>query len=201
MSQTETRTRSWTFVVYPESAPSSWREQLDELHVRWVEGPLHDRDLNANGEPKKPHIHVLLLFDGKKSFDQIRELTDALGQPIPQRCHDARALVRYMAHLDNPEKAQYDPAQIVGHGGADVADMLRPSASERYALIAEMQDWVDTYQVTELMDLMRYARVHRASDWWPLLCDSCTVIMDRYIRSVRMGDEYRRRPEAARGDE
>ncbi|HBM8385896.1 TPA: replication protein, partial [Enterococcus faecium] len=25
------RTRNWTFVVYPESAPENWREFLDEL--------------------------------------------------------------------------------------------------------------------------------------------------------------------------
>ncbi|HDT7711324.1 TPA: replication protein, partial [Enterococcus faecium] len=46
------RTRNWTFVVYPESAPENWREFLDELHVPWVESPLHDKDVNPDGELK-----------------------------------------------------------------------------------------------------------------------------------------------------
>ncbi|MGQ7458465.1 Rep family protein, partial [Streptococcus suis] len=51
--------RDWTFIVYPESAPSNWREILDETHMRWVEFPLHDKDVNADGEIKKPHWHIL----------------------------------------------------------------------------------------------------------------------------------------------
>ena len=42
--------RDWTFVVYPESAPSNWRELLDDTHLRWIESPLHDKDLDADGE-------------------------------------------------------------------------------------------------------------------------------------------------------
>ena len=70
----ETRTRTWTFVIYPESAPLNWRDKLDGLHIEWVESPLHDKDLNASGEAKKPHIHILLLFGGVKSYEQVKEI-------------------------------------------------------------------------------------------------------------------------------
>ena len=69
----ETRTRSWTFVLYPESAPPDWRDRLDDFHIEWVESPLHDRDINGDGQPKKPHIHVLLSFGSVKSYDQVNE--------------------------------------------------------------------------------------------------------------------------------
>ena len=49
----ETRTRSWTFLVYPESAPDNWRDYLDEEHLEWVESPLHEFDVNPTGEVKK----------------------------------------------------------------------------------------------------------------------------------------------------
>lgn len=29
----ESRTRNWMIVVYPDSAPSNWRDVLDELHI------------------------------------------------------------------------------------------------------------------------------------------------------------------------
>ena len=48
------RTRNWTVVVYPESAPENWREYMDELQIEWVESPLHEFDTNATGEVKKP---------------------------------------------------------------------------------------------------------------------------------------------------
>ena len=40
-------------MVYPESAPENWREILDETRMRWIESPLHDRDINPDGTPKK----------------------------------------------------------------------------------------------------------------------------------------------------
>ncbi|WP_217492410.1 Rep family protein, partial [Lysinibacillus xylanilyticus] len=78
------RTKTWTFVIYPESAPENWREIIGEEHTPWVESPLHDKDVNADGEVKKPHWHVLMMYNSKKSFNQIKRLTDELNAPIPQ---------------------------------------------------------------------------------------------------------------------
>lgn len=86
------RSRTWTFILYEDSAPDNWCDLLDEMHIEWVESPWHDRDVNADGEPKKKHKHILLLFQGKKSYEQIKQITDNLNSPIPQRCHSARVL-------------------------------------------------------------------------------------------------------------
>lgn len=184
-SSGDTRTRSWTFVLYDDSAPENWRDILDDMHIEWIESPWHDKDINGNGEPKKKHKHILLLFQGKKSYEQIKELTDMLNQPIPQRCHNAKAMVRYMAHLDNPEKAQYNPSDIIGHGGADVSDMLRPSSSERYTIIKDMIDYIRSAGITEFQDLMDYAADVHYDDWFPLLCDNSAYVVGLYIKSQR----------------
>ena len=184
-SNKETRTRNWTIVVYPESAPSDWRERLDELHIEWVESPLHDIDCNADGEVKKPHWHVLLMFGGVKSYDQVLELTKDFNAPIPQRCHNAKAMVRYMAHLDNPEKAQYSISDIKAHGGVDISELLRPSSSERYSIISDMIEYIKSDNVIEFQDLMDYARLHHFDDWFPLLCDNSAFVVSQYIKSQR----------------
>lgn len=183
------RTRNWTFVVYPiegnPPAPVNWREILDEEHVQWIESPLHDKDTNADGTPKKAHIHIALMFDGNKSFDQVKEFTDKLNSPIPQKTASNRGLVRYMAHLDNPEKVQYDKGLIIGHGGADVAEYLKPTSSTRYQLIAEMRQWVDETSCFEFFMLFDHAAAERFDDWFPLLCDNSAYIMGEYIKSRR----------------
>lgn len=181
----DNRTRTWTFVLYEDSAPENWRQLLDDKHIEWVESPWHDKDKNADGSDKKKHKHILLLFPGKKSYEQIKEITDELKQPIPQRCHNAKAMVRYMAHLDNPEKAQYSSSEIVGHGGVDVADMLRPSSSERYSIIREMITYIRSVGITEFQDLMDYAADEHFDDWFPLLCDSSAYVVGQYIKSQR----------------
>lgn len=185
------RTRNWTVVVYPDSAPQNWREHLDELHIEWVESPLHQWDTNATGEVKKPHWHVLLMFGGVKSYEQVCECIAPLNCPIPQRCHNAKAMVRYMAHLDNPEKYQYSVADIVSHGGVDLAELLRPSSSERYTLIREMVAFVKDNGITEFQDLMDYASAERFDDWFPLLCDNSAYVVGNYIKSQRHRAEGR----------
>lgn len=181
----DTRTRNWTVVLYPESAPENWREILDDLHIEWIESPLHDSDLNATGEKKKAHWHILMLFGGVKSYEQVKEITDSLNAPRPERCHNAKAMVRYMAHLDNPDKAQYSISDIVAHGGVDLAEMLRPSSSERYSLIKEMILYIRSAGITEFQDLLDYAADERFDDWFPLLCDNSAFVIGQYIKSQR----------------
>lgn len=186
------RTRNWTVVLYPESAPENWRDILAALHIEWVESPLHEFDTNATGEVKKPHWHLLLMFGGVKSFEQVCEVVKPLNCPIPERCHNAKAMVRYMAHLDNPEKYRYSVSDIKAHGGVDISELLRPSSSERYTLIAEILDFVDAENIIEFQDLLRYARKEKFDTWFPLLCDNSAYVVGMYIKSQRHRQEGKR---------
>lgn len=191
MANTESRCRNWTVVIYPESLPDNWREILDSEHIEWIESPLHNSDLNADGTIKKPHYHILLMFGGVKSYDQVLEFIKPLNCPIPIRCHNSRALVRYMAHLDNPEKAQYSISDIIGHGGVDIAELLRPSSSERYSIIRDMIDFVRNNNITEFQDLIDYSYTNRFDDWFPLLCDNSSFILVNYIKSCRHRSKHK----------
>lgn len=190
------RARLWTCIIYPTEgnppAPSNWRDIIDDEHIAWAESPLHEFDTNPDGEIKRPHIHILLTYEGKKSFTQVKELTDKLNAPQPQRCASARGMVRYFAHLDNPEKHQYATSDIIGHGGFDVAEHLKPTSSARYVLIREMMQFCDDKHIVEMADLIRYAMDERFEDWFPLLCDSCAYVMGAYLKSRRHGREQKR---------
>lgn len=180
------RTRNWSFILYPESAPRNWRDMLDNEHIQWVESPLHDKDVNeGDAETKKPHYHILLMFEGVKTFEQIKVLTTRLNAPTPQQAHSVKGLVRYMAHMDNPEKYQYDKSGIIGHGGADIAELLKPTSADRYALIREMAQFVKDRDITEYNELFYYAMEERFEDWFPLLCDSATYAINAVIKSNR----------------
>lgn len=179
------RSRNWTFVVYPESAPNNWRDIIDDEHTQWIESPLHDKDKDVDEKIKKAHYHILVLYEGNKSFNQIKELTIKLNAPNPQKCASSKGLVRYMAHMDNPEKHQYSINDIIGHGGADVREYLKPTSSTRYQLIAEMRQWVEDNNCTEFFVLFDYAAAEKFDDWFPLLCDNSAYIMGEYIKSIR----------------
>lgn len=180
------RARAWTFIGYPESLPPNWLDMLQDLHIPVAVSPLHDRDVNGStGEVKKAHHHIVLYFEGKKSYEQVVEIVSPFCGSVPQRVHSLSGEIRYFCHLDNPEKAQYSPDDIRAFGGFDVREMLAPTSAQRYALIAEMRQWISDNHVFEFEDLFDYAAAERSDDWFPLLCDSCAYVIKLYLSSRR----------------
>lgn len=177
------RKRNWAIVIYPESLPDDWREKLRELHVPGFISPLHDKDVNADGEPKKAHYHVMLLFQGKKSEAQLKEITDALNAPRAQAISDIRAYARYLCHLDNPEKEQYPVSDVVSLGGSDYLDRIK-SAADTDTAVAEMMDWCMENGVFSFYRLSNYARKNR-SDWFRVITSSKTVFLVNWLKSMK----------------
>lgn len=188
------RTRNWLAVFYPEDLPEDWRDRMDELGVRWIEGPLHDQDVNADGTPKKSHIHTLWIFDAVKHLEQVSGLFKSvlgesesgsiIGVATPQMCNDRSQSVRYMAHLDHPNKAQYDVKQIVGHNGADPAEVMRYSATETAAMMVAMEEYIEQNGITELAEFSAAIR-YDYPEWYNILSKKETYYFNAFIRSRR----------------
>lgn len=183
----DTRARNWWFLVYPDSAPENWKEMLRNVHTPCAISPLHDKDVNKDGSPKKAHWHVILRFTGKKSYSQIKGITDSLNSPIPEVVGEIRDATRYLAHLDDPDKYPYNIDDIETFGGYDLSVAFKPTADEREQYISEMCDWVDDNNVTEFTVLVRYAKLEHRHTWFSVLSKSATYFMTKYIASSRHG--------------
>lgn len=181
------RTRTWAFVGYPESMPENWRETLDGLGVPWCRSPLHDKDVNeTTGEPKKPHWHFVLSFEGVKSYEQVAAITSQLGGTIPQRCHSIRGAVRYMAHLDNPEKAQYNTTDIVAGMGFDLANALKLSATEQGEILHKLESIIWEKCVKEYADLAYWVCKYHPEYRETLMSHS--YHLSQIVKSIRHGE-------------
>jgi hypothetical protein len=176
------RYRQWTIIVYPESAPENWRNLLNGQ--TWIESPLHDQDINADGTEKKPHWHILIAFDGKKSYEQVKLIADSLNGASPQYVQNMVGMVRYFAHLDNPEKVQYDSKQIIGYG-IDVEKYLK-NALDIDNLICEIEEFIDEHKIIEYAKLTRVARMMREEhpDWHKVI-STHTIHFRAYVNSCR----------------
>lgn len=182
----DTRTRNFATVVYPESAPEDWQDVLARHAVPAFISPLHDRDVNPTGEPKKPHYHVMLMFEGKKSIEQVMEVFGSISGVGCEVVKSVRGYARYLCHLDNPEKAQYDTSDV----RSIAADYISTIglAIDKYVAIGEMQDFCEQYNVNSFYALAKYARVNR-SDWHRILCDCASVFMREYLQSRKWSIE------------
>lgn len=178
------RARHFTFIVYPESAPANWREIIDGNHVSWAASPLHDKDVDPDGSPKKPHWHVMVSFESLKTLEQSNEISRSVNATVSKFVQSPRAMVRYFAHMDNADKAQYDKRDIECHGGFDLEDMLKTSNQTKYDALKEMIQYCIDADVTEYEDLLVYA-MNNEPAWFEALADSCTYTMSAFLKSRR----------------
>lgn len=183
------RTRNYATIVYPESAPDNWRDILSDFHVPSFISPLHDKDINPDGEPKKPHYHVLLAWEGPKTLEQAKAVVSKFGGVGCEPINSLRGYARYLCHLDNPEKYQYDQDAVVSLCGADFYSAIG-LPTDKYKVVRDMILWCKENQVDSYAELLEYSSECRP-DWFRALCDNCTVVMKEYLKSVTWTESKR----------
>lgn len=190
--ETSGRTRNFTCVVYPDSAPENWVEILSSHMIPAVISPLHDKDIiegSLTGELKKPHYHVILMFDSVKTVEQAHEVFDSINGVYPPeiprksscKIKSIRGACRYLQHLDNPDKAFYGDKEVTCLSGADYASIIELE-SDIYRIIAEMEEFCEKYDIVSFYKLCRYATEHR-TDWKRVLATKCSFYMKEYLKS------------------
>lgn len=177
------RTRNYATVVYPESAPENWKEIVSDLKVETLISPLHDKDVNPNGEPKKAHYHVMIMWDSVKSPKQALEIFKTFGGVGCEKINSLRGMARYLCHLDNPEKFQYSQSDVIAYGGADYWGLVG-LVIDKHKAIREMIEFCVKNSIVEYCDLMEYCMLNNEA-WFRVLCDNGSVAMQNYLRSKR----------------
>lgn len=151
------KTRYWTFILYPESAPSDWLERLRATGVKISVSPLHNRDLTEKGELKKAHYHVLVCFNNPRPYESMKILTDELNQPIPKQVNGNEGvyyLYEYFSHKNDLKKAQYDEKDIINLNGFNIIDYRILNDSELQALKIKIIDFIVERNIIEYSDLV-----------------------------------------------
>lgn len=183
------RSRNWLVVVYPDDLLANYLDVLATTGINAVVSPLHDKDMNADGTPKKVHRHLVLTFDSVKTSEQVytffgelfgkqiiedfQEVSDingnvtkkkigehisVTGVAMPQRCANKIGAIRYLIHMDNPEKAQYSKDDIICMGGANIDEMLKASPDETFVLQATVESIIEEQNFTEYAVVAKYLR-------------------------------------------
>lgn len=147
--QDKLKGRHFAYVVYPESAPADWIEQMKGTGLAFVISPLHDKDVNADGTPKKAHYHMIVSWGNTTTYRSARGLCGMLHCPMPQMLRSPNGMYRYLTHKDNPEKYQYSEQPEAYNG------WIRPlDSGDVSALKAEIWQMVYTEDCQEYNELL-----------------------------------------------
>lgn len=179
------RQRAYAFLAYEDSSLSDWEQRLADEHIAALVSPWHDKDENPDGTPKKKHKHIMLMFEGKKSVEQINEIRERVLGPNYNRGFEnigsLRGYARYLVHADNPEKAQYSRADVTAYGGADY-DAITALPSDDSKALAEIMAYIREHKVRYYSDFMLTCAENNR-EWFNMLVSRKSYVVVEFIKS------------------
>lgn len=185
MKKNQVKKRNWAGVIYTDSAPSDWIELLKLKGLPFAISPLHNKDIETNGEEKKvkkEHYHIILCFGSPTTFNNVKSIFEELNQPIPIPLESVKGYYRYFTHKDNAEKFQYNEKDIQLFNGFNVDDIL--NSFEVFQSLKEIQKIINDNEIIEYCTLLDFLITLEDSTLWNV-ASSHTLFLNTYITSKR----------------
>lgn len=177
------KTRGYALVIYLESLPKNFIERINDLHMQCLLSPLHDKDTDPNGQPKKPHYHLMLLFDGPQTEKRAKEVfQEVTGVEVPyvEQLNSIPGMARYLCHLDNPEKYQYPKAEVQEFGGARYLELIEKVA-DNMEILSHIFDIIEEEDIFSYRKLIQ--NLKSQPDLFRIATQSNTLAISTYLRA------------------
>lgn len=190
--------RNYATILYPESAKENWLQILQDLHIKILISPLHDKDVNEDGVIKKEHYHIMYVFDGKKTERQVQEINDMIGAVGIERINSLKGYARYLCHLDEKDKIKYPVSDVQALGGINYEEVIK-EAADKYKISQEILSFCKQSGIVAYCDIVDYA-IENNMEWYIQLIDNPHVFIN-YLKSytwkiletskyIKKGKEY-----------
>lgn len=170
--------------------PDNFLDIIESWHVPALLSPLHDKDKDydvedSDGHIKKPHYHLMVMFEGKKSFSTVKALFDEICGVCTERNSevlDRRSYARYLCHLDHPHKYQYDINDVVTFGAISYSNEIETNA-DTFRVLQDLQDFVKRNKTIRSYSELSDWCLDNNTDWYRILTSRCTMHFVNYFKS------------------
>lgn len=187
------RFRNWAVIGYPDSLPENWISIIQSFHVPVLISPLHqpDEDQINPDEPGecayKLHYHIVWTFDGVQTADQVTAMVQPLNCTKPFRLFSRNGYIRYLIHLDDPQKPQYEKTDIIVMNGAEDAfhEAFDIGEYDTQVVISEINDFILSTGCSEFADL--YVESCEHPKWAYVLNKFACKSVHALLASMRYG--------------
>lgn len=181
---TNKRSLYYATIIYEESVKENWKQLLEDTHIPCLISPLHDKDLDKDGAIKKVHRHILFLYESLKSKEQAQEIVNAIGGVGCESVICPKSYAQYLSHQNAPDKAQYNPNDIIALSGAnEYLENIIINSINKYDVIAEIILFCQENDVDCFADIVEYA-LEFQQQWFIVLTTSySSMMLTNYLKS------------------
>lgn len=154
------QSKVFAFLLYPEWP--SFTQIISYIHNEKYALILHDRDLadEETGELKKPHVHVVVKYEGRRTLSSVQNEYKKVGveSRFVETCNE-RVMLRYLTHKDDKDKYQYSINDVDTNDmkWVDKAYKAELSSPEQLSMILNFIDEDNEKQYVSRTRLARFA--------------------------------------------
>ena len=162
MANRGTLSKWFPMLIYEEQYESV-KSALESIGYKYAMCK-HDKDINEDGTSKKLHWHVVVIC-GKREWQTTLAKRLGVGDRFVQHplASEPNGAVRYLTHMDNPEKAQYDRESIESNISPAELERLHQKV-EKKSKDEEIEDLIEDIEklANKTMTYKQFLRAHPA---------------------------------------
>lgn len=146
--------RSYLGVLYPDSESYDCEKVLGRIKEFFDKSCwcLHDKDVDENGELKKPHIHWVAQRSAC-TLDFVATSLELAPNSI-EYCRKFKRAIRYLIHADTPTKFQYVQSDIVSDFDISMYFLGESESQDMETLV----DFLFSSECGNIYDVYRFAQ-------------------------------------------
>lgn len=189
-----TKSKYFCAILYPDSMnydTDNVIKCLAKEHLTFAVSPIHDKDVNEDGSPKKSHYHLLLSYSSATTLNNITRWFKACGMPESELhsvrvCASGVGYFRYLTHKDNPEKAQYNDNDIrIFNDFDELFKKFSKVASDKIDDLVHIFEIVDELKTISFHTLIQYLMLNERDLFKMITSSSALAIcVKEYQRSL-----------------
>ena len=116
--------------VFIASLKPAWSKEKIEKFVNSLTGTAlvyminHDKDVDEKGVLKENHTHMLIEYQTPRKISTIANLFEVESNFI-EICKSKKASLRYLTHLDDRDKYQYNSDEVIHNNTVSYDDLIK----------------------------------------------------------------------------
>ena len=147
--------RAWIASLKP-----AWSEKNMKNLAKELKGSAkiyminHDRDKTEGGNLVEKHTHFVIQYQTPRNRSTVANLL-GVADNFVIACKSTQSSLRYLLHLDDPQKAQYEYSEVIHNNDAEFSSVIKgQSMSDK-----EIADYIYRGETLALMDLVPYNKI------------------------------------------
>lgn len=202
------KARTWVAILWVENLRPDWENVLERIIQNPFVYCVHDKDVDADGNPRKPHIHLMISFPNTTTYKHAMSIFSCFSvsfdRPCCNTCYrvlNVRYMYNYLIHdtedARKKKKFQYNPAARICGLNFDIGLLEQLSVADKREMLRELSEYVMKEQictyldfyllVTKNFDMSYVDLIYSYSGHFERLCKACYLKLynDRVKRGLK----------------